>query len=70
MNAVVPPRRLASVAETLRAYPRVLPNEASLRWQIFSNHEFNCACVRRLGKRVLLDLDAFERWLDTQGAAS
>jgi len=70
MEAAAQPRRLASVAETLRAYPRAFQSEASLRWQIFSNPEFCKACVRRLGKRVLLDLDAFERWLDTQGAAS
>jgi hypothetical protein len=59
---------LASVAETLRTYPRAFCSEASLRWQIFSNPEFCKACVRRLGKRILLDLDAFEAWLDQQGS--
>jgi hypothetical protein len=69
MDPAVSPRRLAGVAETVRAYPRVFPSEASLRWQIFSNPEFNRACVRRLGKRVLVDLDAFEAWLDAQASA-
>jgi hypothetical protein len=68
MNAVVAPRPLATVAEACRAYPHAFRSEASLRWQIFSNSEFNRACVRRLGKRVLIDLAAFERWLDQQGA--
>jgi len=66
MSAVVTPRRLATVAEAARMYPRAFRSEASIRWQIFSNPEFCKACVRRLGGRVLLDLDAFERWLDSR----
>jgi hypothetical protein len=66
--SAVPVRRLATVAETVAEYRRVFPSQASLRWQIFANEAFNKACVRRLGRRVLLDLDAFERWLDQQGA--
>jgi hypothetical protein len=70
MNAVATPRRLATVSEATRAYPHAFRSEASLRWLIFSNPEFNRACVRRVGRRVLLDLDAFETWLDQQGAVS
>jgi hypothetical protein len=69
MENAVTARRLATVAETLRAYPAAFHSEASLRWQILSNPEFVRACVRRLGSRVLLDLDAFERWLDQQSGA-
>jgi hypothetical protein len=64
MNAVVTPRPLVTVAEACRAYPRAFRSEASLRWAIFSNPEFCRACVRRLGKSVLIDLAAFEAWLD------
>jgi hypothetical protein len=32
------------------------------------NPDLSRACVRRIGSRVLIDIDAFERWLDQQGA--
>jgi hypothetical protein len=64
------PRRLATVKETVKSYPRAFKSEASLRWALFSNPEFRGAVARKLGARLLLDLDAFEAWLDRQGAAS
>jgi hypothetical protein len=60
-------RRFASVRETVATYPKAFTSEASLRWQIFSNKAFSQAVVRHVGRKVLLDLDAFERWLDSQG---
>jgi hypothetical protein len=69
MDSTTSPRRVATIHETVRAYPLVFQNEDSLRWQLKTNAEFAKACSFRLGKRVLIDLDAFEALLDELGMA-
>lgn len=67
-NKTAPARRLGTVKQTGEAYPAF--SEASLRWLIFnaSQNGFD-ACIRRIGRKVLIDWDAFESWVDAQGGA-
>ncbi|MEO8401839.1 MAG: hypothetical protein ABI597_08615 [Gammaproteobacteria bacterium] len=62
-------KRLATVKKIPSLYPNVF-TESSIRWLIF-NEKANgfSACIRRLGRKVLIDLDAFESWIDEQGGA-
>jgi hypothetical protein len=68
MSPTTAPRRLASVREMRRIYPLAFRTEAVLRNLLTKDPELARVCVRRLGTRLLIDLDAFERWLDQQGA--
>lgn len=58
-------KRLATVKQAAEIYPAF--KISSLRWLIFNEKEngFSC-CVRRLGRKVLIDLDQFESWVDAQ----
>ncbi len=55
--------------QTAERYPGFTEN--GLRWLRFNGDEngFN-SCVIKLGKRVLLDPRAFERWLETHRVAN
>jgi len=63
------PKRFYSVKETAKSYSEAF-SEASIRWLIFNEkaNGFNC-CVKRIGRKVLIDLDAFETWIAKQGGA-
>lgn len=46
---------------------------ASIRWKIFnaaSNGLDEAKAITRIGRRVYIDVDAFERWIDSQQAAA
>lgn len=59
-------KRLATVKTIPQIYPGVF-SESSIRWLIFNEKDNGFAhCVRRLGKKVLIDLDQFESWIDKQ----
>lgn len=59
-------KRLATVKTIPQLYPGVF-TESSIRWLIFHEKENGfMQCVRRLGKKVLIDLDAFEAYIDSQ----
>lgn len=46
------------------------PTEAGLRHLIFHEHENGFhRCVRRVGRRVLVDEDEFYRWVDSQNGS-
>lgn len=54
---------------TCRAFlrGRDWPTESSLRYYIFFNkYGFAEKCVRRIGRKVLIDLMAFDQWLQEQ----
>ncbi|MBP7074565.1 MAG: hypothetical protein KBA81_04180 [Rhabdochlamydiaceae bacterium] len=54
---------------TCRAFlqGRDWPTESSLRYYIFFNkYGFAEKCVRRVGRKVLIDLTAFDQWLQQQ----
>lgn len=66
--SIKPTKRFSSVKEISKAYPNAF-SESSIRWLIFnekSNGFFSC--VRRLGRKVLIDLDEFESWITKQGS--
>jgi hypothetical protein len=46
------------------------PSVASLRWLIFSNPDFARACILRRGRRLLVDVEAYESWLLAQNQRS
>lgn len=59
-------KRLATVKTIPQLYPGVF-SESSIRWLIFNGKDNGFTqCVRRLGKKVLIDLDAFETYIDNQ----
>ena len=57
-------KRLAAVKKIPELYPGVF-TVSSIRWLIFNENQNGFAyCVRRIGKKILIDLDAFETWID------
>ncbi len=60
-------RRLCSVKNLPNKYPDSNFTESSIRWLIFNKDSNGFAsCVLKLGRKVLIDLDKFEEWLDEQ----
>jgi hypothetical protein len=56
----------ASNLVTCRAFlkGRDWPTSSSLRYYIYFNkYGFADRCVKRIGRKVLIDLSAFDRWL-------
>lgn len=60
------PKRLVPVKEIPKIYPGAF-TQSSIRWLIMNEDKngFSC-CVRRLGRKLLIDLDEFESWIDQQ----
>lgn len=58
-------KRLATVRQMPDLYPSFTEN--AIRWLIFKGpiNGFR-RCVRKVGRRVFLDLDSFEEWIDEQ----
>ena len=55
-------RTVRQIAETSPAF-----SEASLRWYLFNSKQNGLeAAVVRVGRRLYLDLDGFNRWLEEQ----
>jgi hypothetical protein len=42
-------------------------SRASLRWLIFNEktNGFSC-CIRRVGRKILINLDEFEKWIESK----
>lgn len=59
-------KKLATVKQIPKLYPGVF-TESSIRWLIFNEKQngFSC-CIHRVGKKVLIDLDSFEKWIKQQ----
>jgi hypothetical protein len=48
---------------------RSWPTASSIRYYIFYNvFGFEAQCVRRLGRKVLIDTQAFESWIEEQSS--
>ena len=45
------------------------PTVGSLRWMVFHNANGIGCCLKRLGKRILIDEAAFFAWIDSQQQA-
>lgn len=79
--AVQPRRRVATVAQVAAAYP--VFSQASLRDLIFKagdrfsskgdripgNGLAEAGAIIRIGRKVLVDLDAFEAWIDSRASS-
>lgn len=63
------PKRLATVKKIPEHYNGAF-TVAGLRWWIF-NEKTNgfSQCVIRIGRKILIDLDAFEQWVADHGGA-
>jgi hypothetical protein len=60
-------KRLSTVSNLPNFYPDAGFTQSSIRWLIFNSKENGFGhCIRRMGRKVLIDLDAFEEWLDNQ----
>lgn len=62
-------RNLRSVSQFASDSPFTEP---SIRWMIFNSETNGLAkagAVVRIGRRVYIDPDAFDRWIDTQQGA-
>ena len=60
-----PRRRWATVKMMPEIYPGIV-TESGLRWTIFNEFQNGFhQCVRRMGGKVLIDLDEFETWVDS-----
>ncbi len=65
-NTLIPTKRLATVKLAAQLYPAF--TESSLRWLIFNEHENGFDnCIRRIGRKILINLDAFETFIEQQG---
>lgn len=62
-------KRLSTVKKLPEHYQGAF-TESSIRWLIF-NEKVNgfSRCIRRIGRKVLVDLDAFEQWIESHGGA-
>jgi hypothetical protein len=59
--------RLSTVRKLPTIYPDAEFTQSSIRWLIFNaNHNGFDKCIRRAGRKVLIDLDSFEEWMDNQ----
>lgn len=60
-------KRLSTVRNLPHKYPDANFTESAIRWLIFNSAENGFdRCIRRAGRKVLIDLDAFEDWLDNK----
>ncbi len=58
-----PNKRLATVKQAAQLYPAL--TESSFRWLIFNSKHYHFdSCLIRIGRKVLLDLDSFEAWIE------
>ena len=57
-------KRYLTIRQTAQAYPAM--TESALRWLRFNGdvNGFN-RCVLAIGRKLLIDAEAFERWLET-----
>jgi len=56
-------KRYARVKEIPTLYPSF--TASSMRWLIFNEETNNFSkCIKRVGRKVLIDLDNFEKWID------
>lgn len=64
-------KRWSTVKCVPAQYPEANFTEGSIRWWIFNSTEngFN-SCIVRIGRKVLIDLDKFEQWIENGGAAA
>jgi hypothetical protein len=66
-ETAVSPKRYLTVRQASKAYPAF--SEAALRWMRFCGRENGFdACVLKVGRRMLIDAEALERWIESHRA--
>ena len=61
-------KRVVSVKNFPAVYPDANFTEASVRWLIFNKDKNGFHnCVIKVGRKILIDIDRFEKWLDDGG---
>jgi hypothetical protein len=62
----VNPKRFATPNQIAGLYPGAF-KKSSVRYLIVQREKngFDC-CIRRFGKKILIDLDEFEKWISEQ----
>lgn len=61
------PRNFLTVKQMAERHPFI--SQSSLRWYLFTEPPGFMACVRRLGRKIVLDEAAFLNWVDSQKPA-
>jgi len=62
-------KRYLTVSQTAQQYPAF--TESALRWLRFGGYSNGFdSCVIKLGRKVLIDADLFEKWLDGHKAGA
>lgn len=60
-------KRLITPKMVPQIYPGVF-TESSIRWLIFNESQNGFSrCIKRLGRKILIDLDEFEDWISRHG---
>lgn len=63
MIQATPTPRYQTIKDFLK--DRSWPTKSSIRWYIFYNkYKFEDRCVKRVGKKILIDCNAFDQWID------
>lgn len=58
--------RLSSIKKIPEHYNGAF-TESSIRWLVFNGKTTGFSkCIRRLGRKILIDLDEFEQWIESQ----
>lgn len=67
ISTETPVKRVLTFKQTTQSYPAF--SEGALRWLRFNGdvNGFN-RCVLAVGRKLLIDAEAFERWLETHRA--
>jgi len=59
------PKRFISIKNLPTLYPDAGFTENSIRWWVFNAKENGFeSCIKKVGRKILIDLDEFEKWLD------
>ncbi len=59
-------RRFATVKQIPELYPGIF-TQSSIRWLIFNEKQNGFSkCIRRIGAKVLINLDDFEEYINEQ----
>lgn len=58
------PKRYATVKEISKAYPFTT---AMIYYYCSQDPVFREKCVKKMGRRVLIDVDAFEKFIENEG---
>jgi len=66
---IIKNRQFSTVKNLPSKYPDADFTESSIRWWLFNSKDNGFSkCVVRVGRKILIDVERFEEWLDNQAA--